>query len=54
MPYSKTVKFGFRCPVQGCQQKKNRAFSTPMGVAKHIASQHDDEELIKRLRIKKS
>ncbi|WP_175443146.1 hypothetical protein [Vibrio sonorensis] len=36
MPESKTTEYGYRCPVQGCKQKKNRAFKSVMGVAKHI------------------
>lgn len=54
VPESKTIEYGYRCPVQGCKQKKNRAFKSAMGVAKHILDQHGEEELAKRLRIKKS
>lgn len=54
MSESKTRNHGYRCPVQGCKQKKNRAFNTPMAVAMHIKSQHGEGELIKRLRIKES
>lgn len=54
MSESKTRQYGYRCPVQGCNQKKNRAFHSPMAVAMHIRDQHGEEELIKRLRIKSS
>jgi len=51
---AKLNKFGYRCPVRGCNQRKNRAFLTVMGVVKHMLAQHGEEELVKRLRVKKS
>ena len=54
MAESKLRSHGYRCPVQGCKQKKNRAFDTPMAVAMHIKSQHGEEELVKRLRLRES
>ena len=44
-------KQGFRCPVRGCDKKKNRLFGA-LGIAQHLLDKHPGE-FERRLRIKK-
>jgi hypothetical protein len=49
---SMTRKFGFVCPVRGCNRKKNRRF-TLIGLCEHLKEKHEGE-LEKRLRAKQN
>jgi len=48
--YAQISRFGFVCPVRGCDKRNNRRFS-PMGLTQHLLCKHPGE-FEKRLKLK--